>query len=89
MRYGKVCILADADADGLHIVSLLIALFIKHFPALVRAGHIYVAMPPLFRIDVNKEVYYAVDQKEHDNYLKNWRKQASVIKHGLLVLRLR
>ena len=74
LRYGKVCILADADADGLHIVSLLIALFIKHFPALVRAGHIYVAMPPLFRIDVNKEVYYAVDQKEHDNYLKKLEK---------------
>ena len=70
LRYGKVCILADADADGLHIVSLLIALFSKHFPALIKAGHVYVAMPPLFRIDVNKEVYYATDEKTRDLILK-------------------
>jgi topoisomerase-4 subunit B len=64
LRYGKVCILADADSDGLHIASLLIALFVKHYPALVRAGHVYVAMPPLYRIDVGKEVFYALDEAE-------------------------
>ena len=64
LRYGKVCILADADSDGLHIASLLIALFVRHFRALVDAGHIYVAMPPLYRIDVGKEVFYALDEGE-------------------------
>ncbi|MBQ4813514.1 DNA topoisomerase IV subunit B [Pseudoalteromonas luteoviolacea] len=64
LRYGKVCILADADSDGLHIATLLCALFVKHFPTLVEAGHVYVAMPPLFRIDVGKEVYYALDEDE-------------------------
>ncbi len=64
IRYGKVCILADADSDGLHIATLLCALFIRHFKPLVDAGHIYVAMPPLFRIDVGKQVFYALDEAE-------------------------
>lgn len=64
LRYGKVCILADADSDGLHIATLLCALFVRHFPALVSAGHVFVAMPPLYRIDVGKEVYYALDDAE-------------------------
>ena len=69
LRYGKVCILADADSDGLHIATLLCALFLKHFPALVKAGHVYVAMPPLFRIDIGKEVYYALDNDEKQGIL--------------------
>ncbi len=64
LRYGKVCILADADSDGLHIASLLIALFVRHFRALVENGHVFVAMPPLYRIDVGKEVFYALDEDE-------------------------
>jgi topoisomerase IV subunit B len=58
---GKVCILADADSDGAHIATLLCALFVRHFPALVRDGRVHVAMPPLYRIDVGKNVYYALD----------------------------
>ncbi|MBT3708578.1 MAG: DNA topoisomerase IV subunit B [Gammaproteobacteria bacterium] len=69
LRYGKICILADADSDGLHIASLLIALFVKHFPALVENGHVFVAMPPLYRIDVGKEVFYALDESERQGYL--------------------
>ena len=69
LRYGKICILADADSDGLHIATLLSALFVKHFPALVEAGHIYVAMPPLYRIDVGKEVFYALDEDEKNGVL--------------------
>ncbi|MBW8368326.1 MAG: DNA topoisomerase IV subunit B, partial [Arenimonas sp.] len=64
LRYGKVIILADADSDGLHIATLLAALFLRHFPALVRAGNIFVAMPPLFRVDVGKQVFYALDEEE-------------------------
>ncbi|MAH73837.1 MAG: DNA topoisomerase IV subunit B [Cellvibrionales bacterium TMED49] len=64
LRYHKICILADADSDGLHISTLLCALFVRHFGSLVRAGHVYVAMPPLFRIDQGKEVYYALDEGE-------------------------
>ncbi len=64
LRYGKVIILADADSDGLHIATLLTALFLKHFPALVSAGNIFVAMPPLFRVDVGKQVFYALDEEE-------------------------
>ncbi|KFL36859.1 DNA topoisomerase IV subunit B [Arenimonas donghaensis] len=64
LRYGKVIILADADSDGLHIATLLSALFLRHFPALVRAGNIFVAMPPLFRVDVGKQVFYALDEEE-------------------------
>ena len=64
LRYGKVIILADADSDGLHIATLLAALFLKHFPALVEAGHVFVAMPPLYRVDVGKQVFYALDEEE-------------------------
>lgn len=69
LRYGKVCILADADSDGLHIATLLCALFVRHFPALVKEGHVFVAMPPLYRIDLGKEVYYALDEAEKDAIL--------------------
>lgn len=69
LRYGKVCILADADPDGAHIATLLCALFLKHFPALVRAGHVFVAMPPLYRIDVGKQTYYALDDHERQGIL--------------------
>ena len=69
LRYGKICILADADSDGLHIATLLCALFVKHFRALVDHGHIYVAMPPLYRIDVGKEVHYALDEDEKQGIL--------------------
>jgi topoisomerase IV subunit B len=69
LRYGKVCILADADSDGAHIASLLCALFLRHFRALVADGRIHVAMPPLYRIDVGKEVYYALDDEEKKGYL--------------------
>ncbi|MEE9447576.1 MAG: toprim domain-containing protein, partial [Arenicellales bacterium] len=64
LRYGRVCILADADSDGLHIATLLCALFYQHFPALVREGRIHVAMPPLYRIDVGKHIFYALDDEE-------------------------
>jgi topoisomerase-4 subunit B len=64
LRYGKVCILADADSDGAHIATLLCALFVKHFRPLVKAGHVFIAMPPLYRIDIGKEVYYALDEAE-------------------------
>ena len=70
LRYHKVCILADADSDGLHIATLLCALFVRHFPALVDAGHVFVAMPPLYRIDLGKEVYYALDESEKAATLK-------------------
>tara|TARA_R110001606_G_scaffold90600_11_gene202473 strand:- start:1726 stop:3225 length:1500 start_codon:yes stop_codon:yes gene_type:complete len=69
LRYGKICILADADSDGLHIATLLCALFLRHFRPLVVAGHIYVAMPPLYRIDVGKEVFYALDEQDKDGIL--------------------
>ncbi len=69
LRYGKVCILADADSDGAHIATLLCALFVRHFRALVEAGRVYVAMPPLFRVDVGKDVYYALDEGEKKGIL--------------------
>ena len=69
LRYGKICILADADSDGLHIATLLCALFVKHFRTLVENGHVYVAMTPLFRIDIGKEVYYALDEGEKQGVL--------------------
>lgn len=81
LRYGKICILADADSDGLHIATLLCALFVKHFRALVEAGHLYVAMPPLYRIDVAKQVYYALDDAEHDhiiNKIKSEKPRAKI-----------
>jgi len=64
LRYGKICVLADADSDGAHIATLLCALFLRHFPVLVQTGHIYIAMPPLYRIDVGQEVFYALDEAE-------------------------
>ena len=70
LRYGKICILADADSDGLHIATLLCALFVKHFPILVEEGHLYVAMPPLYRIDDAKDVHYALDDDELESMLK-------------------
>jgi len=70
LRYHKVCILADADSDGLHIATLICALFLRHFRPLVRAGHVFVAMPPLYRIDVGKEVYYALDESEKNGILE-------------------
>lgn len=69
LRYGKICILADADSDGLHIATLLCALFTRHFRPVVEAGHVFVAMPPLYRIDVGKEVYYALDDDEKKGIL--------------------
>ena len=69
LRYHKICILADADSDGLHIATLLCALFLRHFRPLVLAGHIFVAMPPLYRVDVGKEVFYALDDAERDMIL--------------------
>jgi topoisomerase-4 subunit B len=69
LRYGKICVLADADSDGLHIATLLSALFLRHFRPLVVTGHVYIAMPPLYRIDVGKAVYYALDNSERDGVL--------------------
>ncbi|HEM7145820.1 TPA: DNA topoisomerase IV subunit B [Providencia stuartii] len=69
LRYGKVCILADADSDGLHIATLLCALFVRHFPKLVKEGHVYMAMPPLYRIDLGKETFYALDESEKNAVL--------------------
>ena len=69
LRYGKICILADADSDGLHIATLLCALFLRHFRSLVVAGHVYVAMPPLYRIDVGKQIFYALDDAERQGVL--------------------
>ncbi|HEX6551105.1 MAG TPA: DNA topoisomerase IV subunit B [Gammaproteobacteria bacterium] len=69
LRYHKICILADADSDGLHIATLLCALFLRHFRALVQRGHVFVCMPPLFRIDIGKNVYYALDEAERKGIL--------------------
>ena len=87
LRYGKICILADADSDGLHIATLLCALFLKHFRPLVEAGHIYVAMPPLYRIDVGKSVHYALDDDEKEATLK--RIQARGKKQTINVVRFK
>ncbi|MGB7754837.1 MAG: DNA topoisomerase IV subunit B [Salinisphaera sp.] len=81
LRYNKICILADADSDGLHIATLLCALFVKHFRPLVAHGHVFVAMPPLFRIDAGKEVFYALDRDERDaifKRLENEKKQRKI-----------
>lgn len=75
LRYGKICILADADSDGLHIATLICALMVRHFPALVRAGHLYVAMPPLYRLDAGKKTMYALDDEEREVAIKQIRKQ--------------
>jgi topoisomerase-4 subunit B len=69
LRYHKICILADADSDGAHIATLLCALFLRHFRPLVTAGYVYVAMPPLFRIDIGKNVFYALGEYERDGIL--------------------
>jgi topoisomerase-4 subunit B len=69
LRYGKVCVLADADSDGAHIATLLCALFLRHFKPLVVAGHVFIAMPPLYRIDIGKDVYYALDEAEKQGVL--------------------
>ena len=73
LRYGKICILADADSDGLHIATLLCALFLRHFKALVNEGRIYIAMPPLYRIDCGKEVLYALDELQKENVVKTFK----------------
>ena len=75
LRYGKICILADADSDGAHIATLICALFVKHFPKLVKEGHIYIAMPPLYRIDAGKQVFYALDNKEKNAIEKKLKKE--------------
>jgi topoisomerase IV subunit B len=80
LRYGKVCVLADADSDGLHIATLLCALFLKHYRPLVEAGHIYIAMPPLFRIDAGKQVFYALDEAERDGILDRLTAEGSKAK---------
>ncbi len=83
LRYGKVCILADADPDGYHIAALLCALFLKHFRPLVESGRVYVAMPPLYRIDQGKEVYYALDEKEKDKLIKKLKSTNKKTKIGI------
>ncbi|MGK2888605.1 MAG: DNA topoisomerase IV subunit B [Candidatus Malihini olakiniferum] len=75
LRYGKICILADADSDGLHIATLLCALFVRHFRPLVTGGHVYVAMPPLYRIDLGKEVYYALNEEEKVGVLEQLKRK--------------
>jgi topoisomerase-4 subunit B len=87
LRYHKVCILADADSDGLHIATLLCALFLRHFRELILAGHIYVAMPPLYRIDVGKEKFYALDESERQGVLD--RIEAEKIKGKISVTRFK
>ncbi|MBW8823245.1 MAG: DNA topoisomerase IV subunit B [Xanthomonadales bacterium] len=82
LRYGKVVILADADSDGLHIATLLSALFLRHFPALVDAGHVFVAMPPLFRVDVGKQVFYALDEEEKRLMLERIEREKTASKKG-------
>ena len=80
LRYGKICILADADSDGAHIATLICALFVKHFPKLVREGHVYVAMPPLYRIDAGKQVFYALDDMEKDAITAKLEKENKRVK---------
>ena len=75
LRYGKICILADADSDGLHIATLLCALFVRHFRVMVEQGHVFVAMPPLYRIDLGKEVYYALDEEEKEGILDQLKRK--------------
>ena len=87
LRYHKICILADADSDGLHIATLICALFVRHFPALVREGYVYVAMPPLYRIDVGKQVYYALDEAERQGVLD--RIEAEKLKRKMSITRFK
>ena len=79
LRYNRICVLADADSDGLHIATLMCALFLKHFSQIVKQGHVYIAMPPLYRIDVGKEVFYALDDSEKSNIIKKINRRK---KHG-------
>lgn len=83
LRYGRICILADADSDGLHIATLICALFLRHFKPLVDAGHIYVAMPPLYRIDAGKEVHYALDDAEKEGIIERLRAERKNVKIGV------
>ena len=78
LRYGKICILADADSDGAHIATLICALFLKHFKPLVEAGHVYVAMPPLYRIDAGKDVYYALDNSEKEHVINKLTEKSKI-----------
>lgn len=87
LRYGKICILADADSDGNHIATLLCALFMKHFKSLVKAGHVYVAMPPLYRIDIGKQTFYALDDQEKQGILD--RIKAEKIKGNINIQRFK
>jgi topoisomerase-4 subunit B len=87
LRYGKVCILADADSDGAHIATLLCALFVRHFRKLVQDGRVHVAMPPLYRIDVGKNVYYALDDHERDGILQ--RLEAEKVKAKVNIQRFK
>lgn len=87
LRYDKVCILADADSDGLHIATLLCALFLRHFRPVVAQGHVFVAMPPLFRVDVGKQVFYALDEAEKTGILD--RIEAEKIKGKVSVTRFK
>ena len=75
LRYNKICVLADADSDGLHIATLICALFLKHFPKIIENGHMHIAMPPLYRIDVGKEVFYALDDPEKENIIKRIKRR--------------
>jgi topoisomerase-4 subunit B len=87
LRYGKICILADADSDGAHIATLLCALFLKHFRPLVKAGHIYVAMPPLYRVDIGQHVFYALDDDELQRVVE--RAKADNLKGKMMVQRFK
>jgi len=89
LRYGKICILADADSDGNHIATLLCALFVRHFRPLVEGGHVYIAMPPLFRIDHGKEVYYALDEAEKQGILDRINAEAKDKKPKVNVIRFK
>ncbi|MCD4742143.1 MAG: DNA topoisomerase IV subunit B [Desulfobacteraceae bacterium] len=79
LRYNKICVLADADSDGLHIATLICALFLRHFPKIVENGHLFIAMPPLYRIDVDKEIFYALDEPEKKSIIKKINRKK---KHG-------
>lgn len=84
LRYHKICILADADSDGAHIATLLCALFLKHFRPLVSAGHVYIALPPLYRIDVGKQVFYALDEVEKKQVLERVKREQATAKPNVL-----
>ena len=83
LRYGKICVLADADSDGLHIATLICALFLRHFKPLVTAGHLYIAMPPLYRIDRGKDVYYALDEAEKNSIMERLKRKKKAGKINL------